>query len=113
MCGVGVNQGRGTSVNTKAWRPRLGDREQGFCEDQQEVQYDGNLELGSWEKKLEPQQASDVEGDRERGVSEGTPISSLDSWVSEVTRLTIQGDNRCNGARVEARRPWWGQGDQG
>lgn len=89
MCGVGVNQGRGPSVNTKAWRPRLGDREQGFCEDQQEVQYDGNLELGSWEKKLEPQQASDLEGDRERGVSEGTPISSLDSSVSEVTRGTI------------------------
>ena len=94
--------------------PRLGDREQDFCEDQQEVQCDGNLELGSWEKRLEPQEASDLEGNRERGVSEGTLISSLDSWVSEVTRLTIQGDNRCNGARVEARRLWWwGRGDQG
>lgn len=34
--------------------------------DQQEVQCDGTLEFESWEKRLE--------GERERGVSDGTPF---------------------------------------
>lgn len=41
------------------------------------------------EKRLEPQQAPDLEREREKRVSNSTPVSSLGSWVSGVP-LTLR-----------------------
>lgn len=73
--------------------------------------------LENWEKRQEPQKALDLDGEREREISGGTPVSSLDSCVNGVTlslRLRTQGEIAlADSWRVESAEQEWKPGVQG
>lgn len=75
------------------------------------------MELESSDKRQDPQQPPDLDREKERGISGGTPVSSLDCWVNGVTLLLRQ---RTQGEivladswRVDAAGQEWKPGDQG